>query len=325
MSRRNALLAGGASAAAAFGLTPTLRAHDHAAAKAAPTQGAGFYKSSVGDIAVTLISDGWFPMDPLPVVPTDGGDDALDAALKAAHVKPGHQIGHVNAFLVESGDAKILVDAGCGTAFGADTGKLVERLGALGIDPAGLTGLLVTHIHPDHVGGLLGDYGKAFGEVPVLMLEEEPAFWGGDADLSQNLLPEEAKAGFKQNMAVATQAIAGRTEIVKATAELAPGVRVLPLPGHTPGHCGLILSSGDEKLLYVTDLLHFPAVQMAHPTWKVSFDAFPDEAVATRKSILEKAYEDEYRIAGSHLNFPGFGYVDRVAGGYRYVPEIWKW
>jgi glyoxylase-like metal-dependent hydrolase (beta-lactamase superfamily II) len=113
--------------------------------------------------------------------------------------------------------------------------------------------------------------------------------------------------------------------LLPADQQIADGVDLIPLPGHTPGHVGLHISSGGDELLYITDAIHQPHIQLGQPQWHVAFDVAPDEAAVTRRRILQQAADNRTLIAGAHLPFPGLGHVEAVGEGFRLHPVIWQW
>jgi glyoxylase-like metal-dependent hydrolase (beta-lactamase superfamily II) len=105
--------------------------------------------------------------------------------------------------------------------------------------------------------------------------------------------------------------------------EVVAGVTAVPLPGHTPGHTGFRITSGEKSLMMWTDVVHLPAIQFKQPEAGVAFDVDGDQARATRKRVLDEVASERSFIAGSHLEFPALGYVVREGAGYRFVPELW--
>jgi glyoxylase-like metal-dependent hydrolase (beta-lactamase superfamily II) len=227
----------------------------------------------------------------------------------------------VNAFLVLGGAAPVLVDAGMG-AGGPDTlGRLPEALRACGVAPEEIGTVLVTHLHSDHIGGLLGpDGAAAYPNAEVVIPEAEAVYWLADG--AEARAPEGAKAGFRRARAL----VAAYDDRIRRAGEgeVSPGIEAILAPGHTPGHTAYRVQSGDRSLLIWGDVVHLPAIQLARPEAGVSFDVDGATAAATRKRIFDQAATERSLIAGMHLDFPALGYVRRDGAGFAWVPEQWS-
>ncbi len=283
-------------------------------------QGGGYYATKVGRLEVTLLSDGGFPMDATQILPKTEAT-SIDEAGRQAFVDPRALPGHVNCMLIKSPTGTILIDTGCGDGFGPTTGKLPGNLKRLGFEPSDITHVILTHLHPDHTGGL-----ASFAAARIVMHRREHDFWAGDADLSRSLVGESFKSMMPRVARAAIASAGDRLQLLDgAEAEVAPGVRLIAAPGHTPGHVAVEVADAGQSLLYISDALHMPSLQMAHPEWQVAFDADPIQAIDARKRLLDRAVTDRVRVAGAHLAFPGFGHVARNGSGYHWVPEVWQW
>jgi glyoxylase-like metal-dependent hydrolase (beta-lactamase superfamily II) len=228
----------------------------------------------------------------------------------------------VNAFLILGGADPVLVDAGMG-AGGPDTlGHLPKALQACGLAPADIGTVLVTHLHSDHVGGLVGPDGAAavYPNAEVVIPEAEAAYWLADG--AEVRAPEGARAGFRR--AHALVAAYGDRIRRAGEGEVLPGIDAVLAPGHTPGHTAYRVRSGDRPLLIWGDVVHYPAIQFARPEAGVAFDVDGAMAAATRKRILDQAAADRLLVAGMHLDFPALGYVRRDRAGFAWVPEQWS-
>ncbi len=268
----------------------------------------------VGDIEVTALSDGPFPaalnsfvdFEPAEVERLTGR--SIDQQI----VLP------VNCYLLKLGGRWALVDTGCGQSMGPALGQLPKNLRAFGVAPEAIGTILLTHIHPDHALGLTDAAGQpVFPNAELIVHETEAAFW----------LDRDASAGsterIRRNIGKAQGATApyrGRMRRVRE-GEALPGVLALPLAGHTPGHTGWLVQSGGDGLLIWGDVVHLPAVQVPRPEAALVFDVDPQMARDTRRRIFDRAAADRLRIAGAHLDFPGFGHIERRGGDYRFTPE----
>lgn len=318
LPRRGLLL--GAAALAAAPAAPAARAQVPRAAEQAP----GFYRHRVGEIEVTALLDGniAFADEALPNL-FRGYDPEVASRLRAeAFVPPGGVPLAVNAFLVNTGARLILVDAGAARALGPNLGRIPRALEAAGVQPGQIDTILLTHLHRDHSAGLLQQDGSAlFPRAELWVAEAEAAYWTDAGEESR------APAPLRPFFAPARAALAaygGRVRRIAPETELAPGLRTLPLPGHTPGHLGVRVSSGAQQLLLIADVVHAQALQFARPDWSIAFDSDPDAAARTRARLLDMAASDRIVIAGSHLGFPGLGHVARRGEGFGFVPLMWR-
>lgn len=279
----------------------------------------GVLRWSLGDVTVTVINDGWFEGS-LGLVTGISADEA--GSLQASGFRAQAPRITVNAFLVMGAARKpVLIDSGYGAFRPVDTlGRLQSALALAGVAPGEIETVLVSHLHPDHIGGLLTESGgAAFPNAELVLQEAEAAHWLPDEALSR--APDGAKPYF-ENARKAVSAYGDRVRRVNG-GEVAPGITAVPLPGHTPGHCGFRIDSGARSLLMWTDIVHLPAIQFKRPEAGVAFDSDGAQAQATRKRILDEVASDRTFIAGAHLEFPALGYVARDGAGYAFVPELW--
>ncbi len=256
----------------------------------------------VGGIRVTALSDG-----PLPL-----GHDNLQGIeradygriLRDRHADPETWRSGLNAFVVETGDRTILVDAGVAGNMGPETGRVMANLGAAGFAPDDIDTVYVTHMHADHVAGLLADGEAAFPRATLRVHAADRAHFEGSDDTATAVL----------------STYGDRVETFEGETDIAPGLRSLPLPGHTPGHSGLEIADGDQTLLIWTDIVHIAPVQLARPDVGTGFDVDIDQARDTRARMLDRVSADRTLIAGSHIGFPGIGWIERAAEGFAFVP-----
>ena len=286
---------------------------------ALPTaQPPGLQHKRIGDLVVTAINDGMFE-----------GAFAMLANFPSAEAETMHKARFravpprlaVNCFLIQDGARLTLVDAGCGTAFGPDMGRLVTALAAMGIAPGDIGTVLATHLHPDHIGGLVDGAGAAiFPNAELVVHEKDHGFWGDEATLAGAATDQDK--GFVTLARAAIAAYANRTRCLTAGDAL-PGIAIVPEPGHTPGHSGWLITSGNDQLLIWGDIVHMPGIQFARPEAHMAFDVDGQAAIATRRRILDMTATDRLLVAGMHLDFPCFGHVTRETEGYAFVPEVW--
>ena len=289
---------------AASALLP-LGLRSHAAAMAAED----VYR--VGAFTVTPLRDGLFPLEPGMIPAADSA--AGRALLTEAGLPPnGPSPEPVNAFLIRRGARHWLLDAGCGTVLGPGFDRVTAALAAQGVRPDQVETIWLTHLHADHAGGLITPNRLArFPNAELVLQEREAAYWsnaGARAGAPAAMVP------FFDTAQAVLGAYADRTRRVSDEAELAPGIHALPLPGHTPGHMGVLIADGAERLLIWGDIVHSRRLQMPHPDWTVIWDTDPAEAAATRRRILDRAVVEGLSITGMHLS--ARGRIARAGAGY---------
>jgi glyoxylase-like metal-dependent hydrolase (beta-lactamase superfamily II) len=282
------------------------------------TQHPGLHHKRIGDVVVTAINDGMFEgsFAMLANFPTAEAEMLHQAAFRAIPPRLA-----INCFLVQTGDRLILVDSGFGGAIGPDAGHLADDLETLGVAPAEIDTVLCTHLHPDHVGGLVDIAGAAiFPNAELVVHADDHRYWSDDATLAGATTDQDQ--GFVQLARATIAAYANRTRLL-TTGEALPGISILPAPGHTPGHSGWLIASGGESLLIWGDIVHMPGVQFARPEAGMGFDVDGAAAIETRKRIMDMTATDQLMVAGMHLDFPCFGHVARASSGYAFIPEVW--
>ena len=264
----------------------------------------------IGDREVTPLLDGVFDL-PRGAVVHPGGAEARDRSL-AAPVGDSFGI-DVNAFLLRGPEGITLVDAGTGHAWGPGLGHARAALERHGIAPGQVDRVLLTHIHGDHALGLLDGTEAWLPGAEILAPERDLGFFTDAA--AREATPPERRGGFAIAESL-SRAYAGRLRGVPA-GEVLPGIELLPLPGHTPGHAGYLLrgdGAGDSLLLW-GDLLHLAGPQSADPELSVVYDLDPAEARRSRRAGLERATASGWLVAGGHVT--GFGRVRKEGTGFR--------
>jgi len=281
--------------------------------KAAP----GYYRIMLGKFEVTALSDGTFDM-PVDKLLQGIKPPAIDKML-AAHFESSPLQTSVNAFLVNTGSKLVLIDTGSGKFFGPTLGNVLENLEASGYRPDQVDDVLITHMHPDHVGGLLADGHMAFPNATVWVNKKDADYWLDPAKMAS--AAKGSKGTFKDAMAAfKPYQAAGHFKTFAGSKTLLPGIRSIPEPGHTPGHTGYLVTSDGKSLLVWGDIIHVQAVQFRDPSVTIAYDSNQPEARATRLKILAWVAKDKILVAGAHLAFPGLGHVSKIKHGYKWVP-----
>jgi len=329
LTRREALkFAGAAGVMAALPWRGATEAEAAAPSLKGPQAG-GYYRFSIGDVEAVVISDGGLSFQPIqPTWAPEASKEELEGTLRSAFLPTDRLNLDVNTLLLNIGGERILVDSGAGNLFGPTLGKMAGRLAAAGVQPAEVTGVVLTHAHGDHFGGLLDGEGKpVFPNATYFASKTEVDYWtGADPDMSKLRVPAENRKVFLDNARRYLGAIKGRLTPVSAGQKIVPGLEVVSAPGHTPGHIALLVSSGKETLLNAADTVHHNVLMFAHPEWTSAFDTDPKMAAETRRKVLDRAAADGLRVLGYHLPFPGIGHVRTVKGGaFEWLPEPWSW
>lgn len=270
-----------------------------------------------GRFALTLLSDGGLTLGAEILMP-----DADPAARAATLPRIGGDAAgapvRATVPVIRAGAELIVVDAGAGDAFQASAGRLAASLDAAGIDPGAVTRAILTHAHPDHIGGALRPDGTLlFPNADWHIGRAERDFW---ADPRFETRRPAALHGFARTARRALEAMAARLHLHDDGDEAAPGLRMIATPGHTPGHMSVQLD-GPEPLLLVGDACTHDVLFFENPGWRFGFDADPDLALATRRRLLDRAATDRLRLLGYHWTRPGPGRAERRGAAYRFVPD----
>nr|WP_234815014.1 MBL fold metallo-hydrolase [Noviherbaspirillum denitrificans] len=279
----------------------------------------GYYRMNLGDVEVTALYDGYVMLDPKILNGASAKDIQGLLARTFAASTSGMQTA-VNAYLVNTGKNLILVDAGAAKCFGPTLGVIGDNIRAAGYKPEQVDTVLLTHLHGDHVCGIATADGKAaFPNATVHVSKDEAAFWLNKETAAK--APKEMQAFFKvAEDAVAPYKAAGKLKEFKSGDTLLPGIVSVPSPGHTPGHAGYLVTSGQEQLLVWGDIVHNHAVQFARPAVAIDFDTDKKQAIATRRKLFADVAKKKLWVAGAHLPFPGLGHVRAEGKGYAWVP-----
>ena len=269
-----------------------------------------FPNQQIGEFSITAISDGYLSasLDLLSNIdPTDAS-----RLQEAAGISDPSSI-HINCYLVRGRGRTILIDAGAG-GFKQWGGKLTANLALAGVYPSEIDTILLTHAHPDPIGGLVDTSGEiVFPNAELVVHHREVSFWEDDGNL--NRASERARGNFHFARKVFDKY---REKIRTFTDnEVLPGISAMPLLGHTAGHSGYRLESEDRSLLVWGDIVHFPHIQIARPDVSIAFDQDPFLSAATRSKLLDVVSSDNLLIAGMHLGELGFAHIKRTGKTYK--------
>jgi glyoxylase-like metal-dependent hydrolase (beta-lactamase superfamily II) len=312
ISRREALkLAAGAASLAAVGLPEAARA-------AAPMLGVSrpsIYRFKLGSFEVTNFLDGYNQGPPHPTFGNNQPPEAVQALARANGLSPTRMENPYVNTLVNTGKELVLFDAGNGRARMPTAGKLPELLVTAGYKPEQVDVVVITHGHPDHIGGLMeGEGGKpTYPNARYVFGEVEFDYWRkGDG------VPEARKANREQFMKVAVP-FGEKATFLKGEGEVVPGIRAIPAFGHSPGMMAFHIESDGQRLLNWADVANHYVFAIQQPDWHVGFDHDKEAGAATRRRVFDMVSADKIAVVGYHMPFPSVGWVEKTGTSYRWV------
>jgi glyoxylase-like metal-dependent hydrolase (beta-lactamase superfamily II) len=284
------------------------------------------YALRVGEIDVLVVSDGPLSMK-TPNMATNADPAVRAAWLDDMFLPPDEMVWPLNVAVLRSGGRTILIDSGLGEEYPdfARAGRWALRLEAAGIDLASVTDVVLTHMHLDHVGGLLVDGVKdrLRPDVPIHAAAAEAKFWASpDFSRSPSMpawFPDAARSAANRFLAE----YGSQLRLFEAEYEVAPGVVVRRTGGHTAGHSMVRVASGGSRLTFAGDAV-LPA-SFDHPDWYNAFEHDPEEAARVRVGLLRELAETGEVLVAGHLPFPSVGHVAVAGDAFRWVPAIWEY
>lgn len=290
------------------------------------SQPAAFYRFTLGELELTVVSDGHILFDPPQPVLAPGIPHAQFVSVLESYFLPTSYVDiAMNILVIKKGRKLILVDAGAGTTMGTRSGWLLPNLEIAGIRPDDVTDVLLSHAHSDHVGGVLREDGSlAFPNASVHMTRAEHDFWlSAKVELTNSKLAD--KKGFLDFsvpiVQAAKAALGTRLHLLEPGVELFDSINLVPAPGHTPGHTAFLIRSQNEELFHMGDAAHTHVILFEHPEWGFEADADFDQGVATRLAIMNQLADNRKRAFSFHLPWPGLGHVRRKNQAFEWVAE----
>jgi glyoxylase-like metal-dependent hydrolase (beta-lactamase superfamily II) len=328
LSRRSALRLLGMGGLAVGGLSLLGSAAQAQGVNSAPIP--GHYKIKIGSLEVYVLLDGTltFPTQAYGInVPLE----RIGTLLEANYLPVGPTISNaLNGLLIKSPQGIVLVDAGTGGKGGpADGGRLVQNLAALGIAPQDVNVVIMSHLHPDHIGGLFMG-GAATVSSQLVFRKAEHVITRREWDTLQNpspgalARPAQVKPFFDTVLRSCATALEGKVRFVAPGDQIIPGVEIVDAPGHTLGHLAVRISSGNDQMIHLVDTVvhHILGFQ---PDLRLLFDEDPVGAAATRAKLFDQITTDRTLVVGYHFPWPGLAHIRKTATGYEYVPAVWDW
>lgn len=309
-----ALVVSVATATATFASLSTLPAS--AAAPMVKKSAPGYFRIMLGDFEVTALSDGTvnLPMDKLL---KNSSAEATTKAFAKYYLKSPIETS-VNTYLINTGTKLVMIDTGAAGLFGPTLGNLIANLKASGYQPEQIDEIYITHMHGDHIGGLMAGDKLAFPNAIVRADKRDADYWLSQANMDKASADD--KGGFQGAMASINPYVkAGKFSPFQGNTDLVPGVKAMSSYGHTAGHTTYIVESKGEKLALWGDLMHAAAVQFDKPSVTIAFDSDHKAAAAERAKAYADAAKQGYIVGATHLAFPGMGRLRANASGTGYV------
>ncbi len=283
------------------------------------------YALKVGDIDVLVISDGVLPIT-TSTLATNADSADLAAWLEDMFLPPDVLDWPLNVAVVRSGGRTILVDSGLGLEFPdfPRAGQLAMRLEAAGINPESVTDVVLTHLHMDHVGGLLADGLRARmrPDLRVHLASAEAEFWASP-DFSRTVMPAPIPDVLRTTASRFLDVYRSQLQPFEKEYEVAPGVRIVRTGGHTPGHSIVRLESRGERLTFAGDAVFQPGFD--NPEWQNGFEHDPEEAARVRIRLLKELAATGESLVATHLSFPSVCRVAVAGDAFRFVPSNWDY
>ena len=277
------------------------------------------HRFAFGDFEITAILDGAFPMGVSPPFLLEESDEDIAQIAKAANL-PSNQL--ENSFVpvvINTGDALVLIDTGFGQSRrGSGAGMLRPRLIEAGYQPEDIDIVAITHVHPDHIGGLWEDGAPAFPNAQLMIGRREFDAWESGDDIP----PQRAEN--REMFLKVVAPLEDQFQFLEDGDQIAPGVTAQAGFGHSPGHMMFRVESDGKQALIWADVANHYVFSVEHPYSKVGFDDDKEQAITTRNRVLSEVADGHILVVGHHMPFPSVGYVERDGQSYRWVPASYQ-
>lgn len=272
-----------------------------------------FYRFQLGSTSVTIIQEGTIQFEAgilgINVGVSEVGQLLSDNGFPAS----GEVKLPFNVMLVETDGKRYLIDTGLADG-SATSGDLLPTLALLGLSAEQIDGVVISHFHPDHINGVSDGTQAAFPNAVVYFPQPEFDFMQksrSDRNVGPTVKAAEAELSFAQK--------SDRLTLYAPDTEILPGIQALAAYGHTPGHMAFRLESGSDALINVIDAAVHSVVSVQRPDWSPRFDMDAQQAIQTRRAMLDMIADQKLRVFGYHFPFPGTGYIDRAGDGFRFI------
>lgn len=286
-------------------------------------EGPTHYRFKLGDFEITTVYDGAIALDKVhPIFGNNQKPEDVEAFAQQNFLPPKAMKIGFTPVIVNTGKQLVVFDSGNGEARrGKGAGLYAERLAMAGYKPEQVDVVVITHFHPDHIGGLTEGDKPLFPNARYAVSETEYNFWTADKQTGSTDKSMQDRVALVQKKVVPFK---DKMTFLKSEGEVVPGISTLTLFGHTPGHAGYHLESGGKRFVVFGDACNHYVLSMQQPEWHVAFDMDKEAAVASRKKILDMLAADKIPATGYHMPFPAVGYVEKQGTGYRWVPASYQ-
>jgi glyoxylase-like metal-dependent hydrolase (beta-lactamase superfamily II) len=280
----------------------------------------------IGKLECMAVSDGihiytppTFP-PPATLLFANAPRERLEQVLREHNLQPEQWVEWISPYIcvvVNTGKHRVLIDTGA-NGLGPNTGKLLQNLKALGIAPEDIDTVILTHGHPDHIGGNTDSEGKpTFPNARYVMWQDEWDFW--TSEQAELKLDEHVREVLLQVARKNLPPIQAQLDLINHETEIVPGIQAIAAPGHTPGHMALAISSEGEQLLCISDTALHP-IHLEQPEWCATVDFVPEQVIVTRRRLLNRAAAEKTLVLAFHFPFPGLGHVVQKGKGWQWQP-----
>ncbi len=278
----------------------------------------GFHSYKIGDIECIALYDGIWEKAHDEGFIKNASVEETKAALEKGGLTTEFVPIEFAQTIIKTGDELVLIDAGTGGQLSPKAGMMGDHIKAAGLDQTKITKVLISHFHPDHIFGLMakGTNEQIFPDAEIIVPETEFAFWTDPSLVGK--MPD----GMKPLVQRIQATFPNWTNVTRVDDEkdVAPGIRSVPLFGHTPGHTAFHVASGSDELFVLGDISNVPALFVANPGWHAVFDAIPDLAEKNRRAMFDRVVADGATVAGYHFGFPNAGTIAKDGDGYVFTP-----
>jgi glyoxylase-like metal-dependent hydrolase (beta-lactamase superfamily II) len=320
VTRRDFFVGGGAAVVAyAAGSFLPLGAQSAANFGAPSVVQVGFRKQKLGDMEVIALNDGVARRPLAAEFVRNAPLGEVQDLLRSQNLPTEYLDVPFTAFMVVSGQRKILMDTGFSDNGGPTTGRLLTNLNAAGYKAEDIDTVVLSHFHGDHILGVRNKAGQlVYPNAKIMVPAVEYAFWMDDARMAA--APEGMKGAFQTVRRMLGGLASGQLVQFEAGTEIAPGIKSVAAYGHTPGHTLFMVESKGEKFAYLADITNVPQLFARNPDWAVQFDMNAEEARAARRRVFEMFVSERVMAGGFHFPFPAFGRVEKLGNGYEFKP-----
>ncbi|RAJ08794.1 glyoxylase-like metal-dependent hydrolase (beta-lactamase superfamily II) [Chitinophaga skermanii] len=291
----------------------------------APTR--PYHKFKLGDLSLTIITDGYIRLAPIQPNFPNGSERAEHALLEQSFRSTKAMDLSMNILLIQKGKEFILIDTGTGGSFGEASGWMLQSMADAGIQKEAVTQIIISHAHPDHIGGLVKDGQLVFPNAQVHLSRIEHAFWmAAEQDFSKSKFQDKKLLKtFTQNTQQVIRTLGNRLHLFENGTQLWDCVQLEIAPGHTPGHTITHIFSANERIVHLADLIHSDILSVQHPEWGFNGDTDLELATRTRRAVLAKLTASKTPIFAYHLPWPGTGHVRSKGTTFEWVPEVFAY